>query len=140
MSSLLDYLCCRYSFNSLKNLISFLSDTCKIVSQFTNQFKDCNGGYSYSAEETRDFSRDLTSSSWQTRDHNQTCAVGTKHEFCHNSASDLDGFLYVGQWQLYAGGGYVLQLRGEKLFLISSIRFNLKVNSNLESLIYNCEI
>ena len=82
------------------------------MSEFKDKLKECNEAYSYRAADTRDYSRDLSMTSWQTRDHNQTCATGNKHEFCYNSASDLDGYPYVGQRQLYAGGGYVLQLRG----------------------------
>ena len=80
-----------------------------MVSQFKEDFKECNEGYGIAADESRHFVR----GSWVSLDVNSTCEQGNKHENCHRSWSELDSYPYVGRRKVYPGGGYLFELRGK---------------------------
>lgn len=93
---------------SVQMEVFLFSDTCEIVSEFKGKFKDCNKAYGPVAEDTRHFLR----GTWSSAD-NGSCAGAAAHEHCYRTWRDLDGYPYIGRRQVYAGGGYVFELRGQ---------------------------
>ncbi|XP_038068153.1 uncharacterized protein LOC119737688 [Patiria miniata] len=78
---------------------------CEVHEELEETIAECNEAYSFSNEDTVDYGR-----AW--RDVNDTDE--TAESYRYTSASDLDGYPFLGIHALYGGGGYVVLVDGSQ--------------------------
>ncbi len=83
-------------------------DLCSVQPVFRHLVKKCNVAYSVFAANSEDYAP-----YWEKVKVNTSgsCSL-TKHAYCYQSWAELDSYPYIGQHGVYAGGGYVAELKG----------------------------
>nr|XP_002732126.1 PREDICTED: polycystic kidney disease protein 1-like 2-like [Saccoglossus kowalevskii] len=77
---------------------------CNVPAEVAQTVSECNEEYGFTDEEKRNFRV-----SWAEPDPNTTVP-----EYIYTSASELDGYPYLGRHAFYWGGGYIARLTGSK--------------------------
>ncbi|XP_069123973.1 polycystin family receptor for egg jelly-like isoform X2 [Argopecten irradians] len=80
-------------------------DTCRIADEIAKVIPECNGEYTIVNQDEDEYQV-----GWRKMYGNSS--DNTREEYRYTSASELNGYPYWGQMALYAGGGYLVRLRG----------------------------
>ena len=83
-----------------------------------NVIPECNGEYSISNQDEGSYLY-----GWKPFTGNTSIDVNTSREFQYSSAASLDGFPHWGEMATYSGGGYVVELKGNKQSLRDKMDF-----------------
>ncbi|XP_071105701.1 polycystin-1-like [Haliotis cracherodii] len=81
---------------------------CETIDVMQTVITECNEAYSLFSESKGSFAPD-----WKPLGVNETARM----EYSYRTASDLNGYPYLGLLEVYGGGGYVVELRGSKTTL-----------------------
>ncbi|XP_060063521.1 uncharacterized protein LOC132543982 [Ylistrum balloti] len=80
-------------------------DTCRIADDIAKVIPECNGEYTIMEQDEEEYQV-----GWRKMYGNSSDE--TREEYRYTSAAELDGFPYWGQMAMYAGGGYLVRLKG----------------------------
>ncbi|OWF53241.1 Location of vulva defective 1 [Mizuhopecten yessoensis] len=80
-------------------------DTCRIADEIARVIPECNGEYTILNQDEGEYQVGWTPMYGNSSDV-------TREEYMYTSAEELNGYPYWGQMALYAGGGYLVRLKG----------------------------
>ncbi|XP_033750161.1 uncharacterized protein LOC117334568 isoform X2 [Pecten maximus] len=80
-------------------------DTCRIADDIAKVIPECNGEYTIMDQDEGEYQV-----GWRKMYGNSSDV--TREEYRYTSAAELNGYPYWGQMALYAGGGYLVRLKG----------------------------
>ena len=91
---------------------------CKVSTQLSSEIQDCLNDYDLFSEDKQNYNFSWTDySPHADAERTQPGAERIYKSFLYRHSDELDGLPYYGKFNLYYGGGYVYELRGQLAYL-----------------------